>query len=177
MFRLGLTRAGYSDVRIIGFSGESTPRKGPETSAKAGGGGGKFSVVPYGRSKPEHPNVRALHCLAKTCATTKYFQHNKVEHGQQPGDAGDAEICTLNVPSSMHNTPDNQAPPSHVILLLYIPTTPRVVMLEIALWSQVDRIVVCPNLRISFFHPGWLVRLGGRHASYDDTHSRYAHGG
>eukprot|EP00903_Cladosiphon_okamuranus_P007130 g6927.t1 len=50
-----LQLGGYSDVRIIGFGGE---KRG---SGKAGGGGGgsgggKFSVVPYGASKPEYPN-------------------------------------------------------------------------------------------------------------------------
>lgn len=56
--------AGYSDVRIIGFDGEGMSHRDPKmkmkTSVRAGNavGGGKFSVVPYGGSKPEHPNVR-----------------------------------------------------------------------------------------------------------------------
>jgi len=58
------SRTGYSDVRIIGFDGDGKSPREPKmtTSLRAGNavGGGKFSVVPYGGSKPEHPNVRKM---------------------------------------------------------------------------------------------------------------------
>jgi len=51
-------------VRIIGFDGDGKSPREPKmtTSLRAGNavGGGKFSVVPYGGSKPEHPNVRKM---------------------------------------------------------------------------------------------------------------------
>lgn len=46
---------GYSDVRIIGIS--NTDRDGTATKKDAKGDG-KYSVVPYGGSKPAYPNVR-----------------------------------------------------------------------------------------------------------------------
>lgn len=49
-------------MRIIGFSGE---QRGPDKSAAKAAGGGKFSVVPYGGSKPEYPNVRR--CVVRNC--------------------------------------------------------------------------------------------------------------
>lgn len=62
LYDFGVVTAGYSDVRIIGFDGEGKSQTGPrmKTSVRAGNavGGRKFSVVPYGGSKPEHPNVR-----------------------------------------------------------------------------------------------------------------------
>ncbi|CAM9821610.1 unnamed protein product [Scytosiphon promiscuus] len=65
-----LQRGGYADVRIIGFHGDEKSQRGLEKKARgdgdavAGGSGvslrqhqsRRFLVVPYGGSKPEHPN-------------------------------------------------------------------------------------------------------------------------
>ena len=87
-FALAKKHAGYADVRIVGFSdsnnrtsstnGISTNTSTSSNSSNSSNSGskpkqasasteaacapphGKFSVVPYGESKPKHPNVRDL---------------------------------------------------------------------------------------------------------------------